>query len=274
MLDLVRDTAPASPAGPSARVTTRWQDDRGETFAVGMADGPVRWIDWRDIGRFQFEGSSPQVLFRPASPGAPVPTTLFARAIQPLILQAQGWPALHASAAAGAHGAVLFCGLSGSGKSTLAYAMTRVAGYRQLADDVVVLRSGEAGWQVVPLPFRARLRPTAAAHFAAAAPGTAGTPPVPAPVPLRLVVVLDQQPDAPSLPQIQPIASVRMFSIYLTHAHCFDEADRAAVERLVTHYLSMADTVRAIRLTYRPDFPALDRLVSTLADLAADTRRP
>src|SRR5207247_875325 len=85
--------------------------------------------------------------------------------LQPNMLQALGWQALHAGAAIGPAGAVAFCGISGSGKSTLAFAMQQ-AGWRQVADDAVVLRIDRNGVRACPIPFTPRLRPASGAYFA------------------------------------------------------------------------------------------------------------
>lgn len=269
MLALVFD-GDSDPIADDARIATRWLDDQGQTFATGLTAGHRRWIDWAGLGVFSFDVSSPTVRFA-ARPdvdrlGA---AAHFSRVIQPLILQAQGWPVLHASAAAGPDGAVVFCGLSGSGKSTIAYAVADQPGFRQVADDVVVLRAdGDGDFSLVPIAFRPRLRNAALAHFGltrpAASPIDSAGPEV---LPLRAVVVLAQRVDnaaspAPESPQrVSPTAA---FSTLLTHAHCFDTADRGAVARMVETYLAMADSVPVFHLTYRPDFSTIDRLAQAV----------
>ena len=88
----------------------------------------------------------------------------FDRLLQPVILQALGKQALHAAASVGPTGTIAFCGNAGSGKSTLGFAM-RQAGYRQLADDALVLQLEQDRVSVCPLPFAPRLRPASRLHF-------------------------------------------------------------------------------------------------------------
>jgi hypothetical protein len=276
MLTLVFDDTTWSGVDPSARVTTRWCDDAGRAFAVGWTVGRQCWIDWTGLGTFRFDDSSTEVHFR-ASPGLAPPHArdVFDRIVQPLILQAQGLPVLHASAAAGPEGAIVFCGLSGSGKSTLAYAVGACPGFRQIADDAVVLRADDRGpFSVVPIPFRPRLRDTATAHFGTPTPPA--TSPAdrtdPQPLPLRAIVVLAQRSHDDE--DHAPVALTRMrhtsaFSALLTHAHCFDDTDRGAVSRMIESYLAMADAVPLFHLNYRPDFSAIDQLARTITQVIA-----
>jgi hypothetical protein len=276
MLTLVFDDTTWSGVDPSARVTTRWCDDAGRAFAVGLTVGRQHWIDWTGLGTFRFDDSSTAIHFR-ALPGLAPPHArdVFDRIVQPLILQAQGLPVLHASGVAGPEGAIAFCGLSGSGKSTLAYAVSACSGFRQIADDAVVLRADDRGaFNVVPIPFRPRLRETATAHFGKPTPPA--TSPAdwtePRPLPLRAIVVLAQREtdDADHAPvALTRLTQTSAFSILLTHAHCFDDTDRGAVSRMIETYLAMADAVPLFQLAYRPDFSTIDQLARRVTQVIA-----
>lgn len=280
MLTLVFDDQPWSSNDEPARVATEWCDENGRAFAVGKVGARARWIEWSGLGTFRFGVDTRDVRFHPA-PGVDRAwaADAFTRLIQPLILQAQGLPALHGSATANAEGAVVFCGLSGHGKSTLAYALAGRAGFTQIADDAVVLHpGGPTAFLVAPLPFRPRLRPASAAFFQPAdgrttPPDTRPTRPDP---PLRAIVVLTQQPSDGTdrtAASIAPVAPAASFRLLLTHAHCFDEHDRDAVRAMVQDYFALADTIPVFTLHYRPDFSALPRLVDTvLAALDGTTR--
>lgn len=270
MLTLVFDDQPWSSTDQPARVATEWRDEHGRAFAVGTVGPHARQITWTGLGTFRFTVDSRDVHFHPV-PGIDRAwaADAFTRLIQPLILQAQGLPALHGSATTDADGAVVFCGVSGHGKSTLAYALARRPGFSQLADDAVVLRpAGPTAFVVAPLPFRPRLRPPSAAVLQPPGPDETGKRPSTFhEPPLRAVVVLSQLPpddaraDAPHLTRVAPATAFRLL---LTHAHCFDEADRDAMRAMVQHYFALAGTVPVFTLAYRPDFPALPRLVDTL----------
>jgi hypothetical protein len=277
MLTLVFDSDPGLPGTQGARVATRWLDHQGQPFATGLTAGDQRWIDWDGLGVFRFEVSSRTVRFAPSRDVDPIRAVdHFSRIVQPLVLQAQGWPVLHASAVTGPDGAVVFCGLSGSGKSTLAYAVARQPGFHQVADDAVVLCVDQAGtFSVEPIAFRPRLREPAVAHFG---PLPSPADPSPAdrsasrPIPLHAVVMLAQRLDdvvspGPEVPLRVPPTSA--FSSLLTHAHCFDDSERGAVGRMVETYLAMADSVPVFRLSYRPDFSAIDHLARMIMQSVA-----
>lgn len=275
MLTLVFEDRPWSAGDEPARVVNQWQDDHGRAFAVGKASGEARWIEWMGRGLFRFDSHSTHVSFHP-EPGVDRASSaaFFHQVVQPIILQAQGTPVLHASAAIGPEGAIALCGLSGSGKSTLAYALDRMTAFTQVADDAVVLRADPRGeFLVTPLPFRRRLRESASDFFRA--PALVVESPVQpdsSHARLRAIVVLTQESDATSVAtRITPSAA---FSALLAHAHCFDESDRDAVSHMVQSYLSIAETVPVFRLTYRPDFDLLSQLVATIAELVTASPWP
>lgn len=75
-----------------------------------------------------------------------------------LAMAARGLYALHAAAIAGTAGAVLLVGVSGAGKSTLAR-LAPSYGLRRLADDVVPVSSGHAGFAARPRFPQLKLSP-------------------------------------------------------------------------------------------------------------------
>ena len=275
-----------------------WADESGEVFARGYISGPLRWVDWRGLGRFTFQPGSTVVHVRACANASPQALRgTFDRVIQPVILQALGWQALHASGVIGPSGAVLFCGMGRSGKSTLAYAAGRRAGYRQFADDAVVIEADGERMRACPLPFATGLRQDAdrMLRSSGAGPSSLLGPVVPVGLPepktdledqtalrhaedrkdsfaVRSVFVLSQDPAAPADVRIDRIAPADAFALLLTHAHCFDEADRTATRPMVETYLAFADHVPVLALTYRPDFAKLDALVDAVLTAAASER--
>jgi hypothetical protein len=279
MLTLVFGAPAWSDVEASARITTRWCDDAGRAFAVGRTAGDERWIDWSGLGTFHFRSASSSVHFRPVPGVEPgYATDVFARVVQPLILQAQGLPVLHGSAVIGPGGAIVFCGVSGTGKSTVAYAMGARPDFRQIADDAVVMRDdGRGGFEMVPIAFRPRLRASAAGYFGVSASPTVAPPaPCSGGVPLNAVILLSQ--DAPASaaepPRLSRTPPASAFSAILTHAHCFDETDRLSVSHMVNTYLSIAATVPVFCLTYRPDFSAIEQLAETIVEGVAQFATP
>jgi hypothetical protein len=275
-------------AGPDSggRLVNVWKDPAGRIFARAFADGRVRWIDWDGLGRFTFEAGSRLVHVGPAPDASPpVVRDMFARVVQPVILQALGWQALHGSAAMGPSGVVVFCGVGRSGKSTLGFAAGRLPGWRQVADDAVVLSAGSSGVSVELLPFRPKLRPASASFFdrfaldSHQAPESADGPGSDRQLhgdraPLAAVVILSQALDAQEVPAPERMRQAAAFADVLAHAHCFDPADRAATGLMVRAYLEIAAQVPVFRVRYRPNFARLEALVASVMDAAAPCGAP
>jgi len=286
VLRLIPDAAEAGSAAPATEVNT-WADEAGRVFARAFAAGRERWIDWHGLGRFTFAPGTTEVRIRPeASTSSAVLHATFDRVIQPVILQALGWQALHASGVAGPDGALLFCGLGRSGKSTLSYATGRRSGFTQIADDAVVIEDQAGRPYVRPLPFAAALRQDAAAFLKpvgsprpSGPPGPSGPPSVPGSpqgssgyrlIGLRMIFALSQNSGAPAHGVLSRVAPADAFPLLLTHAHCFDEGDEGAMRRMVEAYLAMAAAIPVFTLAYRPEFASLERLVDTVIAASRD----
>src|SRR5262245_39947575 len=98
----------SEPVKAAKSLVNTWADETGQVFARAYVSGGRRWIDWRGLGRFTFEPGSTLVHVRAcdnASPHALQAT--FDRVVQPVILQALGWQALHASGVIGPSGALI-----------------------------------------------------------------------------------------------------------------------------------------------------------------------
>lgn len=257
-----------TPAQVLAHQATCWLDERGEIYGRAYSRGDLHWIEWRGLGVFEFSSVLHEVRVWP-EPDADRSTLaeMFARVLQPLILQVQGWQALHAGAAVGPTGVLAFCGRKGSGKSTLALAMQK-AGWQQFADDALVLRVDGAHVMACPLPFVPRLRPASRAHFAHShEPKRSSSKPVATEVPLTSAFILQQNACAES-PRVSSIPQGAAFSELLAHAHCFNAEDPIHTRRLVEDYLELVARVPVFRLEYRPDFQDLPKLVRAVVEAA------
>src|SRR3984893_2510314 len=164
----------AGVAPAAGRQTEEWRDECGKVFARAFSADDHYRIEWPGLGAFAFRPGSREVLVwpEPEAPHEEISDT-FHRSLQPVILQALGKQALHAAAAVAPSGTIAFCGSRRSGKSTLGFAMAQ-AGYRQLADDALVLQLEQGRVSVCPLPFAPRLREASRLHF-----GYADQSPVP-----------------------------------------------------------------------------------------------
>jgi hypothetical protein len=253
----------------TGRKVNEWLNDRGERCAQAFYREDLHWIDWMGLGVFAFSAGTREVRVWPeaeAQPEAIIDT--FSRILQPLILQALGWQALHAGAAVGPAGVFAFCGKKYCGKSTLAFAMHQ-AGWRHVADDALVLRVDRNRVMACPLPFTPRLRPASRAHFAHALvslPPSSG--PQRAEIPLSAVFLL-QQDARLTCPRARLMPQAQVFSKLLAHAHCFDTENPKHTRQLVDDYLDLAARVPVFALEYRPDFEQLPQLVRTVIEAAA-----
>jgi hypothetical protein len=272
VLTLVFDATIVAP-DPGERELCVWRDPEGELFARALAHGERRWLIWNGLGTVTFVLGSTTVHARPADGiDRAVFADAFARVLQPIILQALGFQSLHASAVLGWGGVVAFCGVSHSGKSTLAFALAQ-DGYRQVADDAVVIERMAGGVDVRLLPFAASLRAGSRQHFAAstADPGDRGAGAAiagGAREPLGAVFVLSQLPGltVPAAPR--RIAPVHAFASLMTHARCFDEGDAAHTRQLIDDYLYVAERVPVFELCYPAQFGQLSALVETIKETA------
>jgi hypothetical protein len=249
------------------RKVIEWFDDDGEVSLRAFSAGDLRWIDCPGFGVFSFSPGSREVRVWP-SPDIQYETIADTfDMIQPVILQALGWQALHASAALGPAGVLAFCGNAGSGKSTLAFAMHR-GGWRQFADDALLLRLDRDHQTAFPLTFRPRLRRASRAYFNQ----THGSSPPftrqSANTPLAAVFILRQDARL-SDPCVSLTPQARAFSDVLAHAHCFDMEDPTHTRKLVDDYLGLVSSVPVFNLNYPPDLDQLPRLTCAVMEAAA-----
>jgi hypothetical protein len=143
------------------------------------------------------------------------------------------------------------------------------AGYRQLADDALVLQLEPDRVSVCPLPFVPRLRPVSRLHF-----GYADQNPVPhvdvRPADLVVsTIFLLRQDEQTERPRLALLPQAQAFSAVLAHAYCYDARDRSHTRRLVDSYLAIVSLVPVFTLQYRPDLQRLPQLIEIIKDAAA-----
>jgi hypothetical protein len=265
MLTLELTHGGSPPDFTAGRQVNLWRDERGEVCARLFAGASHRWIEWPGLGVFWFDRTAPVVRVQP-DPGVPADLlhATFARILQPAILQAMGWQALHASAVETSSGVRAFCGPAHAGKSTIAYALAET-GLRHFADDAVVLGLGAGEVRAHALPFEARLRTSAREHFGLRL--LSGVQPdrdYSAPLAACFLLTQDETLDGP--PRRTHIPAARAFTELMTHAHCFDPDHPDESRRLVEDFLSIVTRVPVFSLVYRPGFDRLPELVDAIMD--------
>jgi hypothetical protein len=262
-LSILEGVAPGT-----GRQVNEWTDECGKVLARAFSSDDHYRIDWPGLGAFAFRPGSREVLVWPEPDARHEEISdTFDRLLQPVILQALGKQVLHAAAAAGPCGTIAFCGNAGSGKSTLGFAM-RQAGYRQLADDALVLQLEQDRVSVCPLPFAPRLREASRLHF-----GYADQSPIPRvdlrPADLALsAIFLLRQDDQIKRPRLTALPQAQAFPALLAHAYCYDAQDPSHTRRLVDSYLATVSLVPVITLQYRPDLQQLPQMTEIIKDAA------
>lgn len=270
MLSLTFVEGEAPPDASIGREVNTWCDEHGEVCARGFAGSSTRWLDCPGLAVFAFEARSSVVRAWPAvGTSRDEVAARFTRILQPAILQAMGWQALHASAIAADAGAIVLCGVSGSGKSTIAYALGR-AGFTQMADDGVVIRVTGSDVFAHPLPFVPRLRTDALRRLGAPSADVSSAGGFGTARPLRAIVLLQQDPrhSAPTnLSRVRPAAA---FSALISHAHCFDPASPADARRFAEEYLAIVAGIPVYALNYRGGIDGLAAVVDVVRALALE----
>jgi hypothetical protein len=263
MLTLVfaGDGQPFAEAGREVNVL---YDESGGVCAR-MHLGPAgRWLTWTGLGTFLLlHGASTVHVFPEPGTSRDLVIKKFERMLQPLMLQALGYQALHAASVVTAGGVFGFCGHVRSGKSTLAYAC-REAGSTQFSDDALVLSVDGAKNVVLahPLPYAPRLRPASRAHFRTGSDGEpAAADRARAITPLRALFLLRPSPSETRLVTLVRLPLVQAFSAVLTYAHCFDAQSPSDISGIVHDFLEITRLVPVFQLTYRPDFTKLQTVV-------------
>lgn len=254
----IRDGVGPQPSGRTAGV---WYDGDGRECGRASVDQPHRWLEWQPAGLFRFDLSDHVVDAWPAEGIEPDGLRYaFVHEVEPLVLQARGWQALHASAVAADGRATAFCGVSGSGKSTIAYAMTQ-RGRQHVSDDHLIIEVTDEEIQVLPRAFDASLRSASAAHFNTHAVHAVYSSPV---CQLTAVAIVQQVADLDEPFVIEPVAPAEAFVALLPHVHCFDSRDRGEMARVTEDYLALVERLPIYRLRYRPSFAVLPRLLDAV----------
>lgn len=251
-----------------------WTELSGSVCARAYVGPDWHWIVWPRVATFRFRPGSAVVEALP-EPGARLPEVedLFARYVLPIVMQAAGAEAVHASAVSSAEGLLAFCGERGAGKSTVAFALSR-RGYAHRADDVLALEVSEGGVSAIALPFAPRLRPASAEFFGA----DAGRRPVSrssAKSPserLAALFVMEGTRESLESPDIVRLSAADACLSLIRHAHCFNPVDAASWQRHLRNYLEISAQVPVISVRYSYGLDRLEELLDCLLQAAGVTR--
>lgn len=238
----------------------------GAAVAQAFASNGRFLIAFRGIGLFAFPpGSTDITVWLDDGVSTEQLHDVAFRQVRPIVLQACGWQATHASANWTSDGILLMCGRAHSGKSTLAYALAQ-RGFPQLADDQFVWRPGPSGFERHPLPFTPRLRPPSLTFFNTSSPSAVVESRLEGPI-WRIVILERHEEDF--VPSLAAVPSQRAFSALLGFAHCFNPKDQAETARLMRDYLELVGRVPVYALRYPTGFDHFERVIELLVSGSA-----
>jgi hypothetical protein len=202
--------------------------------------------------------------------------------VVPHLLAAEGELVIHASAVAVDGRAVAFIGPSGAGKSSLAAAWVQ-HGATLLADDFVLLREADVGYDATVAYPSLRLWSDSADFFAGSAESLpvvngysskrrwASAPPADTTLPLRAIVILGDSP--PQQAPVCGIARVRgadAFAVLYRQGFRIARDDRELQRADLLRFTELARTIPMLYLEHRRDYAVLGEVVDVLGAALAD----
>jgi hypothetical protein len=265
----IHEGAEAEFPDPAVAPVRTWQDVTGAVCAVGYVYGGAHWIRWPGTATFRIDATGHIDAFPDARGDTSRVRDLCRRTVIPLALQALGYETLHASAVRLPSGLIGLCGDRQAGKSTLAYSLAK-RGYRQHADDMLVLDVRRDEVHAIPLPFDVRLRPEAcvfwgfsprrsdSATIASIEPPAAGRTATSLAALFVLRRIERGEPVAARLP------SAAAWTALLANGYWFDPTDEAQRGRLVRHYLDITALIPVYELRFAPGLERLDAVLDCI----------
>jgi hypothetical protein len=254
-----------------------WRDHEGMIYAYGQVFGNEHWMHMPGLASFRFSSCGDDIAAAVAHAGPDEPVVdAFRRRVLPMAVQVRGREVLHASAIRGPAGVVSFCGTTQSGKSTIAFGLSQ-RGYSLWADDMVAFELSDGGAVAISLPFRPRLRKSAAElvavesivrpipRYDTAAPGTETAP-------LNTVCILRKESASASPVTVRRLSSADAFATVLDHACCFLPQAHERKRLMVRHYLELVAVTPIYEICFQPglaNFPLILDAVEWLLDSTA-----
>jgi hypothetical protein len=274
-LSLQRAGATAIP--PWESIAEPWRDHEGMIYAYGQVHGNEHWMHLPGLASFRFSSGGDDIAVAVTSTELDeLVLEAYRRRVLPMAVQVRGREVLHASAIRGPAGVVTFCGITQSGKSSIAFGLSQ-RGYPLWADDMVAFEMSDRGAVGVSLPFRPRLRKSAAELFAVDAaaqtfPRHDATAPGAQKTPLAIVCILRKEATAASPVAIRRLSSADAFATVLDHACCFLPQADERKRLMVRHYLELVAVTPIFEICFQPgltNFPLILDAVERLLDSTA-----
>ena len=275
-LSIQRAGVAANVVPPRESQAEAWRDHEGMIYAYGQVLGNDHWMHLPGLASFRFSSHGEEVA---AAVTGAEPDELvleaFHRRVLPMAVQVRGREVLHASAIRGPLGVVTFCGVTHSGKSTIAFGLNQ-RGYSLWADDMVAFEVSDRGAVAVSLPFRPRLRKSAAELFAVDTtvgmiPRYDAAPPGTDTAPLAIVCILRKESAAASAVAIRRLSSADAFATVLDHACCFLPQAAERKRLMVRHYLELVAVTPIFEVCFQPGLANLPVILDEIEQLLDPT---
>jgi hypothetical protein len=174
---------------------------------------------------------------------------------------------------------VALCADSGTGKSTIAFGLSS-RGYRLWADDLVAFETSDRGCLAISLPFKMRLRSSAAVLFGLgvnrlpAAASDDGVTPGAETAPLAAVCVLRREDTSTTPVAVRPVPSAEALGAVLSHAWFFALQDGERKRRLIEHYLELVARIPVFDISFRSGLENLPTILDAIEQLVGESTQP
>lgn len=252
-----------------------WRDLKGDLVARTTTVGQVHIMNFEGLATYVHETHSTHYLAYPKEEGRDrLVRQMFYRSALPLLLQAQGCEALHASAVLAKDGVFAFCAVSGTGKSTLVNKLYE-EGYPLWTDDSFVFKMHvDAGFSYV-IPFHPRRNKIGPSWTRNSVPVDAvdGMPDHLDPLnglsaPIGAIFVMERVQTAGStILSLTRLAPAEAIIAVLEQAYVFSLHSQGRKRRMLDVYLRLVRDVPVYRLCIPNSLERLFEVVSVLKPL-------
>lgn len=275
-LSVQRAGATAIP--PWESLAEPWRDNEGMIYAYGQVHENEHWMHLPGVASFRFSSSGDDIAVAVIGDERDeLVLEAYRRRVLPMAVQVRGREVLHASAIRGPAGVVTFCGTTHSGKSTIAFGLSQ-RGYSLWADDMVAFELSDRSPVAVSLPFRPRLRKSAAELVAVdttgpGAPAHYSSPPGTHLAPLAMICILRREATSASPIAIRQLSSAEAFATVLDHACCFIPLADERKRLMVRHYLDLVAITPIFEVCFQPGLANFPVILDEIEQLLKPTPR-
>ena len=253
-----------------------WRDGEGAVLAYAESLGDEYWMHLPGLASYRFSSRGDEIAASVASSAKEeLVLDAYRRKVLPMALQVCGREVLHASAVRLPAGVAALCADSETGKSTTALGLSN-RGYPLWADDLVAFEISDQLGLAISLPFKIRLRPSAAALFDRDAIHSLRTavdenaPPGKETAPLAAIFVLRRGKPDDSPVTIRRLSLGEAFAAVLAHAWSFGLQDAQRKRRMIHNYLDLVAGTPVFDICFEPGLTNLPNILDAIEQVMTD----